>query len=79
MTKKHEVIMMAHETRVKKRSRPHRRSYTSQASEVRTAKLKPAIKGGTGRSLSGGGGGGYGAGLQFDKATGRFKRVKLLK
>ncbi len=46
---------------------------------------KNPLKGAAGKSLKritsryGGGGGGYGAGLQFDKASGRFKRVKLLK
>ncbi len=31
------------------------------------------------RRAKGGGGAGYGGGMQFDKATGRWKRVKHLK
>ncbi len=94
---------MAHETRVKQRSRPSRRSYTAEASRMRydpyegklkprkntqatldkkaaAAKPKQPVKATKGKwSKSGGGGGGFGGGMQFDKATGRWKRVKHLK
>ena len=45
---------------------------------LRAEMKRSATRGG--RSLSGvGGGGGFGNILQFDKATGRFRRAKLLK
>jgi len=39
-------------------------------------KIKKATRG---KSGGGGGGGGFGGPLEFDKATGRFKRIKLWK
>ncbi len=42
-------------------------------------KRSPAKKPTKSKGRSGGGGAGYGGGMQFDKATGRWKRVKHLK
>ncbi len=60
----------------KKRKKEAEKRNKAMIERVKNRLKKKATRG---RSGGGGGGGGFGGPLEFDKATGRFRRAKLLK